>query len=263
MASRRSTVGSEQPSRVAISALVQASSFQTATWRSTGSPSRASRAASNGAGMVRLHGSQPLNDPAPACCQNNNSPTLPLPAVACEVVENPSWVYDAFLYRTDTRTGRITTRPGHRRFQSQEGEVAVRTGPGQKRTKQGKDELMLRVFIREVSEGLRPQEATVTVTDYHGRPEYMPIDRGMLVKEGDSYYLSVPIIHIDPRSKAATIGLPIEADSGGVAHQIWVRSGPDAQPCSGGSSHDPFPPGRSRAGKSARTPRGDAVSSRQ
>jgi hypothetical protein len=42
----------------------------------------------------------------------------------------------------------------------------------------------------------------------------------MLAREGDVFYLPVPVIHVDPNNKAALISLPIEADSG--AQRIWV-----------------------------------------
>jgi hypothetical protein len=73
----------------------------------------------------------------------------------------------------------------------------------------------------QVKDGLRPQEATVMIKDYHGEKHFMPLDRGLLEAEGGKHYVSVFLTQIDPRSKAALVSLPIEADSG--AHQIWVR----------------------------------------
>jgi hypothetical protein len=73
----------------------------------------------------------------------------------------------------------------------------------------------------EVSEGLRKSEATVKLRGYDGRPEFLPVDRGLLSQEGGKSYLSVGLIHIDPEKQAALVSLPIEADSG--AHRIWVR----------------------------------------
>jgi len=43
---------------------------------------------------------------------------------------------------------------------------------------------MLAQVLCEVSSGLRAQEATVKVRDYHGRPEFMPVDRSMLAQTG-------------------------------------------------------------------------------
>ena len=75
--------------------------------------------------------------------------------------------------------------------------------------------------ICEVSEGLRKSEATVKLVTFEGRPEFLPVDRGMLSTEGDRHFLSVPIIHISQEKKAALIALPVEADSG--AHRVWVH----------------------------------------
>jgi hypothetical protein len=75
--------------------------------------------------------------------------------------------------------------------------------------------------ICEVSEGLRKSEATVKIVTFDGRPEFLPVDRGLLSNLGDSHYLSVPVIHISHDKKAALIALPVEADSG--AHRVWVH----------------------------------------
>ncbi len=73
----------------------------------------------------------------------------------------------------------------------------------------------------EVSEGLRKSEATVKLTSYDGRPEYVPVDRGLLSEENGRHYMSVRVIHISHEKKAALVALPVEADSG--AHRVWVK----------------------------------------
>jgi hypothetical protein len=75
--------------------------------------------------------------------------------------------------------------------------------------------------ICEVSEGLRKAEATVKLVTFDGRPEFLPVDRGLLSTEGDKHYLSVPVIHVSDEHKAALLALPVEADSG--AHRVWVH----------------------------------------
>ncbi len=75
--------------------------------------------------------------------------------------------------------------------------------------------------ICEVSEGLRKSEATVKLITYDGRPEFLPVDRGLVTEEGDKHYLAVGLIHISPEKKAALVSLPVEADSG--AHRVWVH----------------------------------------
>lgn len=73
----------------------------------------------------------------------------------------------------------------------------------------------------EVSEGLRNAEATVKVVAYDGRPEFMPVARAFLRREGDKDFLPVAVIHIDEPKGAALVSLPLEADSG--ANRIWVN----------------------------------------
>jgi hypothetical protein len=77
--------------------------------------------------------------------------------------------------------------------------------------------------ICEVSEGLRKSEATVKLVTFDGRPEFLPVDRGLLSTEGDMHFLSVPVIYISQEKKVALIALPVEADSG--AHRVWVHLG--------------------------------------
>jgi hypothetical protein len=73
----------------------------------------------------------------------------------------------------------------------------------------------------KVTEGLRKAEATVEIRDFHDRKHFLPVDRDFLRAEGGKNYLPVSVMQIDQKSKAALIGLPLEADSG--AHRIWVK----------------------------------------
>ena len=75
--------------------------------------------------------------------------------------------------------------------------------------------------VCEVSEGLRKAEATVKLVSYDGRPEFLPVDRGLLSAENGRQFLSVGLLHISQAKKAALVSLPVEADSG--AHRVWVR----------------------------------------
>jgi hypothetical protein len=74
----------------------------------------------------------------------------------------------------------------------------------------------------EVSEGLKPSEATAKLTSFDGRPEFVPVDRGLLSVEGGKNYLAVGLIHVSHEKRAALIALPVEADSG--AHRVWVKA---------------------------------------
>jgi hypothetical protein len=76
-------------------------------------------------------------------------------------------------------------------------------------------------LLCEVSEGLRPAEATVKVHRLDGRAEFLPVDRGMVTKAGRKNYLAVGLIYLDEAQEAALIELPEEADSG--ANRLWVR----------------------------------------
>lgn len=83
------------------------------------------------------------------------------------------------------------------------------------------EEAIMAQILCEVSEGLRKSEATVKLSTFDGRREFLPVDRGVLSSEGDRHFLSVSILHINQEKKAALIALPVEADSG--AHRIWVH----------------------------------------
>lgn len=78
-------------------------------------------------------------------------------------------------------------------------------------------------IVCDVSEGLRPAEATVAVRDYAGRTEYLPVDRGILARANGKHLLPVQVIYQDESKSAAFVQLPDETDSG--ASRIWVRLG--------------------------------------
>jgi hypothetical protein len=73
----------------------------------------------------------------------------------------------------------------------------------------------------EVSDGLRPSEATVCVKDVHGRPQFLRIERDFLITEGGISYLSVGVVYDDKSKGVVLIELPHEADSG--ANRLWVQ----------------------------------------
>ena len=80
---------------------------------------------------------------------------------------------------------------------------------------------MAQLLCMKVEEGLRPAEATVTIQEYDGRSQYLPVDRELLTRQGQSYYLPVRILRVNGARKLALIALPIEADSG--ANETVVR----------------------------------------
>ena len=72
----------------------------------------------------------------------------------------------------------------------------------------------------EISPGLRPSEATASVKEYGGNPQFIPVDREFLSKIKGRWYLPVVLLRIDQGKKAALVQLPVEADSG--ANRFWV-----------------------------------------
>jgi hypothetical protein len=97
----------------------------------------------------------------------------------------------------------------------------IRERPCPFRILHNEEKIIMAQVLCEVSEGLRNAEATVKLVGFDGRPEFLPVDRGLLSEEGNRHFLSIPIIHINQEKKAALIALPVEADSG--AHRIWVH----------------------------------------
>ena len=69
-----------------------------------------------------------------------------------------------------------------------------------------------------VSEGLRPSEITVEVTDQEGRSEFLRVEQDYVKSFDGNSHLPVGIIVFD--NERALIELPHEADSG--ANRLWV-----------------------------------------
>ena len=72
----------------------------------------------------------------------------------------------------------------------------------------------------EVSTGLRPAEASVTVTEYDGTPQYFPLDRGLVDTSNGKTTIPVLILQENEDGDLALVTLPVEADSG--TQRIWV-----------------------------------------
>jgi hypothetical protein len=77
------------------------------------------------------------------------------------------------------------------------------------------------LLVCDVEKGARDAEATVILKDYQGRPEFLPLDRGLITQEEGKNWIGVYVLHIDPKTKTAFVNLPEEADSG--THRIWVK----------------------------------------
>ena len=75
----------------------------------------------------------------------------------------------------------------------------------------------------EVAEGLRQAEVSITVTEFDGRLQYFPLDRGLVSRIDNRNTIPVRVIQRDDEADAFLVSLPVEADSG--THRIWVRAG--------------------------------------
>lgn len=74
-----------------------------------------------------------------------------------------------------------------------------------------------------VEDGLRPSEATVGVTGFDNRVEYLRVERSFIREIAGHPYLPVGLIQYDEQDPGvALIELPHEADSG--ANRMWVRT---------------------------------------
>jgi hypothetical protein len=78
---------------------------------------------------------------------------------------------------------------------------------------------MERLFC-DVSKGLRDAEASITVHEYDGTPQYFPLDRGLVAKIRKRDTVPVRLLWADLDKKTAFVTLPVQADSG--ASRIWV-----------------------------------------
>jgi hypothetical protein len=86
----------------------------------------------------------------------------------------------------------------------------------------------------EVSNGLRPAEATVAVADVHDHRQCLRVERDFLTTVAGQWFLPVGVVYDDRSNPWVLIELPHEADSG--ANRLWVwreqlRSG-------NGAAHD-------------------------
>lgn len=87
----------------------------------------------------------------------------------------------------------------------------------------------------EVSEGLRPAEATVAVADVHDRRQCLRVERDFLTAVKGQWYLPVGVVYDDRQNPWVLIELPHEADSG--ANRLWVWR--DHLLVGNGAEHDP------------------------
>jgi hypothetical protein len=78
---------------------------------------------------------------------------------------------------------------------------------------------MLALVACEVSEGLRPDEVTVSVADVRGLRQFLRVPKGFLTPGQGKWYMTVGVVH-DHCAGPILVELPHEADSG--AYRVWV-----------------------------------------
>jgi hypothetical protein len=79
---------------------------------------------------------------------------------------------------------------------------------------------MLALVSCEVSDGLRPSEATVGVPDIYDNRQYLRVERDFLHTIDGVSYITIGGVQDDPRQPYVLVELPHEADSG--ANRLWV-----------------------------------------
>jgi hypothetical protein len=72
----------------------------------------------------------------------------------------------------------------------------------------------------EISDGLRPTEATVAVADVKDRRQFLRVERDFLTAVEGQWFLPIGVVHDDRHSPWVLIELPHEADSG--INRLWV-----------------------------------------
>jgi hypothetical protein len=90
----------------------------------------------------------------------------------------------------------------------------------------------------EVSDGLRPSEATVAVTDVQDRQQFLRVERDFLTAAEGHWFLPIGVVHDDGHNPWVLIELPHEADSG--INRLWVRR--ENLLLGNGARHDPVRP---------------------
>jgi hypothetical protein len=81
---------------------------------------------------------------------------------------------------------------------------------------------MIKILCEQVSPGLRPADAILTLLDFHGRRHFLQIEKDFLVRRNGRSYLPVGLVHRDASTGAFLIELPHEAETG--VHRLWVSA---------------------------------------
>jgi hypothetical protein len=79
---------------------------------------------------------------------------------------------------------------------------------------------MALVVCDQVSPGLRDSERSVAIKDVHGRRQHLRVPFDFLTNKEGKFYITVGVVHVDPKTRAVLVELPHEADSG--ANRLWV-----------------------------------------
>lgn len=77
------------------------------------------------------------------------------------------------------------------------------------------------VVCESVTPGLRESEVLATVRDFNGRRHAIRVERDFLSVIKGEQYLSIDIVHVDPKSKAVLVEFPHEPETG--INRIWIK----------------------------------------
>jgi hypothetical protein len=82
---------------------------------------------------------------------------------------------------------------------------------------------MALVVCDQVSPGLRASERSVAIKDVYRHRQFLRVEADFLTPgKGGKQYITVGVVHVDPRTKAVLIELPHESDAG--VNRLWVRA---------------------------------------
>jgi len=68
----------------------------------------------------------------------------------------------------------------------------------------------------------------VAIKDVNGKTQLLRVESDFLTETAGKSYVTVGIVHRDPKTKAVLIELPHESESG--AHRLWVKPGDFLEP---------------------------------
>lgn len=80
---------------------------------------------------------------------------------------------------------------------------------------------MAQIRCDKVTPGLRESEVLAQFSDVAGRRHFIRVERDFLGWEGETPFLSVGVVGVDPKTKNVLVELPHEAETG--ANRVWIK----------------------------------------